>query len=156
MRYLWGGLVLVVLALAFAPIAARAQPVDLLEGVESYQLPTEIGPPPVDNSKDRRQRDNQNKIVPALVATQVVHVLDIVTTIQCGKSDHCEEVNAVWLYGRKPKVWRTVAVKVPIMILTHVVAREVAKDHPVAAHLFLGSQLIITGKMVVGNINILW
>lgn len=109
-----------------------------------------------EKQKQERQDKNVRKAMPGIVAWEIVQVLDTVTTIQCGRNPNCEEVNAPNLYGRKPTVKSVLRVKIPLMIGGYFFSREIAKHSPVAAYSFLGVSGVITGKMVAGNINLLW
>lgn len=128
-------------------------PDDLLEQV-----------PPVDEAavaqKARQEREaaNRKAILPGLIATELIHVADAVTTIRCGRPKvDCEEKWNPHLYGRKPTVGRTLAVKVPIMLLTYGVARLAEKaDSPIPAYVFFAVSGGITGKAVVGNFRVVF
>lgn len=104
-----------------------------------------------------REARNWERVRPAAIATMVVHALDIVTTIRCGQKDiDCRETRAPGVYGEKPKAWRVLAVKLPIMAGSWILGREAAKRSPAAGYVFYGISGGLTGRDVVGNIRIVF
>lgn len=111
----------------------------------------------IEKQKEERRDTNKKIALPGYVATQAVHVLDIVTTTQCGKPNNgCVEKWNEGLYGREPKLGRVLLVKVPMMALTHLIYDKVSPRNPAAAYTFFAISGVVTGKAVVGNIRVLW
>jgi hypothetical protein len=90
------------------------------------------------------------------VVVLLIHAGDIKTTAGIGITPGVEEVWNEKLYGRKPKLGRVIAVKLPLMILTVVVSMAVAGLNPIASILFLAISGGITAKAVIGNIRLLY
>lgn len=133
-------------ALCATPVAAQ----------EAYGPPDEpVIAAPAD-PKAARARENWNDVKPALIAWQAIQVLDMVTTIQCGRSPHCYESNAPGLYGRKPKAERVIPIKLAVMAAGYLITRETSKHSKAAAFTFLVTSGVPTALMVKGNIRILW
>jgi hypothetical protein len=131
-------------AIVFAPPPAETTPA---------ALPS---PEQLAAARRAKERSNQRKMLAPLIVTELIHVADIVTTVQCGRPNNgCVEVNAPGLYGREPSLGRVLAVKVPIMVATAALTLLVARKSPFAAGLFLALSGGITGAAVVGNVRIL-
>lgn len=86
----------------------------------------------------------------------LIHAGDIKTTADIGITPGVEEVWNEKLYGRKPKLGRVIAVKLPPMILTVVISMAVAGINPIASLVLLAISGGITLKAVVGNIRLLY
>lgn len=89
------------------------------------------------------------------VLVLLIHAGDIKTTADIGITPGVEEVWNEKLYGRKPKLGRVIAIKLPLMILTYVIAMFAARYSVAASIVFLAISGGITAKAVIGNVRIL-
>lgn len=96
-----------------------------------------------------------NAVKPVAIAATLLNIADAYTTWDCSKSPHCYEKNP--LYGSKnPSLGTIVLIKGAQAVGSWFLGKEISKHSAAAGYAWFGVQAVYTGKVVAGNIKILY
>lgn len=110
---------------------------------------------PTEEIKQERWED----VKPFAIASTFMHLADAYTTHECTKmwkrGGNCYETNS--LYGSKhPSLKRIVMIKAPTIIGSWFIGREISRRNKGAGIAFFTMQTVVTSKVVLQNIRIVY
>lgn len=136
------------LAIAAALAAAPAQPAEIYGPPDDSAVEIVETPPRVD--PDQKRRDNWNRVLPAEIAWQVLHVVDTFQTWDCvHNTPGCYETNG--LLGRHPSKAKIVGFMAGMGVVHYLIGRDVSEVSPAAGFVFEAITIGAKARTVKSN-----